>query len=184
MTVCNFTIVCASVSDTELVSLAPSDVCQVRSQSLPDWIFWDDELFNGLLKRSGKTKSRFRTCSEALNWLYFVCVFFFFWFSIREYRGSKLPIRMLSNAIRSAVSTVSAVTIFTDSSRLLRWIFRLCCGRFIRWTLNGSVWRIKIAARFWFNVPIIHFHIHDFHEFNSSGQFLNFLLHKWMKSQR
>lgn len=83
--------------------------------------------------------------------------------------GIELPIRIFSNAVRSAMPTVSII--------FNRWIFRLClCGScFARWALNWW-YRRKISARFWLYVAIIHFHINDFHELYLRGQFLNFLL--------
>lgn len=93
----------------------------------------------------------------------------------------KLPGWIFANAHCSTVTTLTAMTIIADATaRLLQTAFCclcLCHCQFIGWTLYRCG-RWKIAARLWFYMTIIHFHIHNFHELNLSGQFLNFLLQR------
>lgn len=130
---------------------------------------WDETL-DGLLKRIENTMSTF-----AFHIWRTIFVWYFERISI------ELPGRIFSYAIRSAVSTVS---ILADATRLLFGIFHCCClgcSCLTRWALNWRCGR-KIATRFRFNMPIVHFHVYDFHEFDSCSELLDFLLWKQNRS--
>jgi len=36
--------------------------------------------------------------------------------------------------------------------------------------------RAKVTAHLWLDVPVVHLHVHDLHEFNLRSQFLDLLL--------